>query len=178
MNNIGGYRARAAHQSAISFLSSEVDALDEEFRGGKQSVSLFDMFTELEIETKAFAIASSSRKSADFTVADLANFIDRKFYEITQTVKVSDYIIHSLESCRLDLRRWGINFRPNSERPYFEGHKKSDVVSQRKDFVSYFMSRIDQYYAISESDPPRWRLPKKKPCILICKFLFTTVLNN
>jgi hypothetical protein len=175
LNNIGEYRARAAHQSAISFLSGDVDTLNDKFRGGKHSVSLFYIFPEFKIEAKAYAIALCNRKSADFTVADVASFMDRKFYEITHTVQVSDHLIHSVESFKLDLRRWGVKFRPNSQRPYLEGHERSVVVSSRKDFVSYLMSRKDQYYTISEADPPRWRKPKKKPCVLICKFLSSTV---
>ena len=81
------------------------------------------MFPELETEAKVFAFESCSQKSADFTTLDLANFIDTKFYEITQTAKVTDVLVRSVESCQLDFRRWGAKFRPNSQRPHFEGHE-------------------------------------------------------
>ena len=56
----------------------------------KHSESFYDIFPELETEAKAFAIKSCSRKSADFAVVDLANFVDVNFYEQIQRVKVSD----------------------------------------------------------------------------------------
>ena len=170
LNQVGAYRIRAAHQWALTFLSGEMDALDDEGRGGKHGESFFDTFPELETEAKAFAIESCSRKSADFTVIDLANFIDRKFYELTQTAKASDGLIRSVASCRLDLRRWGAKFRPNTQRPYFEGHERSDVVAHRQDFVAYFRERRDQYYTISEGEQLVWQTPSRKPTVLICKY--------
>jgi hypothetical protein len=106
-----------AHQWAETFLSGEIDALDDEYRGGKHSSSLFDLFPELKIETKVYKIDSCSRKAADFTAVDLANSIDKKFYEITQTVKISDGLTYSMTSCRLDLRERGAKCRANSQRP-------------------------------------------------------------
>ena len=158
-----------AHQWAESFLSGDLEVLDEEGRGGKHCESLFDVFPELETEAKAFAIKCCSRKTADFTVVDLANFVDRKLYEITQTVKATDCLVHSIESCRLDLRRWGAKFRANSQRPYFEGHERADVVAHRQEFVTYFRERKDQYYTITEGEQPAWQIPIQKPTILICK---------
>ena len=65
------------------------------------------MFPELETEAKLFAMESCSRKSADFTVMDSESFVDAKFYELTQTSRFSDVLVCSIESCRIDLRRWG-----------------------------------------------------------------------
>ena len=63
------------------------------------------MFPELETEAKVFAFELYSQQSADLTTLDLANFIDTQFYEITQTAKVSDALVRSVESCWLDVRR-------------------------------------------------------------------------
>ena len=169
LDQVGAYRARAAHQWAETFLSGEIDALDEEYRGGKHCESLFDVFPELETEAKAFMFDSCSRKTADFTAIDMANFIDKKFYEVTQTVKTTDCLVHSVGSCRLDLRRWGAKFRPNSQRPYFEGHERADVVAHRNEFVSYFRERKDRYYTITEGEQPAWQIPSREPTVLICK---------
>ena len=152
---IGAYRCETAHKWAKVFINYDREVFDEQGRGGKHCSSFYDMFPDLETEAKVFAFESCSQKSADFTTLDLANFIDTKFYEITQTVKVTDVLVRSVESCRLDLRRWGAKFRPNSQRPYFEGHERPDVVAHRQEFVSYFHQNKDQYYTITNDDQPK-----------------------
>ena len=168
LGNIGAYRVRTAHQWTETFLSGDIEAFYEDGWGGKHSESFYGTFPELKTEAKAFAIESCSRKSADFTVVDLANFVDMKFYELTQKVKVSNVLVRSVESCRLDLRRWGAKFRQNSQRPYFEGHERSGVVAHRREFITHFLQRKDQYYTITDGDQPMWRTSSQKPCVLIC----------
>ena len=152
LGNIGDYRVRAAHQWAEPFLSGDIEAFYDDGRGEKHSESFYDIFPELETKEKAFVSESCSRKSADFTVVDLSNFVDMKFYQLTQKVKVSDVLVRSVESCRLDLRRWGAKFRQNSQRPYFEGHERSDVVAHRREFITHFLQRKGQYYTITDGD--------------------------
>jgi hypothetical protein len=78
--------------------------------------------------------------------------------------------IRSVASCRLDLRRWGAKFNPNSQRPYFEGHERMDVVEHRREFIKHFLDRREFYYTISDGDSPKWIAPTKSdPCILLCK---------
>ncbi|CAF1555869.1 unnamed protein product, partial [Rotaria sp. Silwood1] len=48
-------------------------------------------------------------------------------------------------------------FESNSQRPYFEGHERSDVVQHRKNFVQYFLTRKDSYYLITEGEQPKWK---------------------
>ena len=143
---------------------------DEQGGGGKHCSSFYDMFPESKTEAKVFAFESCSQKSADFTTLDMANFIDTKSYEITQTAKVSDTLVRSVESCRLDLRRWSAKFRPNSQRPYFKGHERSDVVAHRQEFTSYFLQNKNQYYTITDDDQPKWVVPAQNSRVLICKF--------
>ena len=114
---IGAYRCETAHKWARVFINNDLEMFDEKGRDGKHFSSFYDMFLDLETETKGFALESCSQKSADFTTLDLANFIDTKFYEITQAAKVSDVLVRSVESCWLDVRCWGAKFRPNSQRP-------------------------------------------------------------
>ena len=169
LHNIGGNQCKIAHKWAETFLTGDFDAFEDDGRGGKHSDGFYDLFPELETEAKAFVVESCSKKSADFSAVNLAKYLDKRFYEITQTSKVNDTLIRSSESCRLDLRRWGAKFQPNSQRPYFEGHERDDVVKHRHEFVSYFLGRKDRYYSISEGEQPMWNMPTGKPCILICK---------
>jgi hypothetical protein len=79
-------------------------------------------------------------------------------------------LIRSVASCRLDLRRWGAKFNPNSQRPYFEGHERMDVVEHRREFIKHFLDRREFYYTISDGDSPKWIVPTKSdPCFLPCK---------
>ena len=87
-------------------------------------------------------------------MTDLAKFVDDKHYELTKTTKSNAELIRSETSCRLDLRRWGPKFEKNTQRPYFEAHERSDVVEHRKQFISYFLKRKDNYYTIQDDDTP------------------------
>lgn len=165
---IGAQRCEASHKWSAIFLSGDLDQFLNDGRGGKRQESLYDIFPELESEGRAFAIARCAEKSAGFKVSDLANFIDQRFYEITGTNKIYDQLIRSEESCRLDIRRWGGLFETNSQRPYFHGHERPDVVEHRAKFTSYFIGRMDHYYAVSSGDQPTWHQPSKKPCVVLC----------
>ncbi|CAF1537526.1 unnamed protein product, partial [Rotaria sp. Silwood1] len=164
---IGAYRCETAHKWAEIFLSGDFETFIDDDRGGKTSDSFYDTFPELEVEAKSFVADACGRKSADFTVSDLAKFIDNRYYEITQTSKTEDQLIRSETSCRVDLRRWGAKFDKNNQRPYFEGHERPDVVVHREQFISYFLKRKDHYYTIQDDDMATWQTPTKKPCILI-----------
>ena len=119
------------------------------------------------MEAKSFVADACTRKSADFTVSDLAKFIDNRYYETTETRKTEDPLIRSEASCRLDLRRWSAKFDKNNQRPYFEGHERPNVVSHRQQFISYFLQRKGHYYTIQDDDMATWQMPTQKPCILI-----------
>ncbi|CAF3196935.1 unnamed protein product [Rotaria socialis] len=167
LRSVGGYTCQVAHGYAEIFLNGDISELESEKRGGKRFDSFYDLFPELEDEAKSFAIESCAKKSADFTTHDLAKYIDTRYYDVTGTTKTNDALIRSSESCRLDLRRWGARFLPNSQRPYFEGHERDDIVKHRSEFVSYFLTRKDRYYTISDDEQPKWNIPKQKPCVLI-----------
>ena len=165
--NIGAYRCQTAHKWIHVFLMGYFEVVAHDGRGGKHSDSFYDVFPELEADGIAFAVVACSQKEASFSSAHLANFIDTKYYELTQTVKNDDKLIRSHEACRIDLRRWGAKFQPNSQRPYFEGHERSDVVAHREEFISYFLNRKDSYYTVTDGKDPVWQIPTRKPCILI-----------
>jgi hypothetical protein len=168
---VGAHRCRTAHKWADMFISGDFETFVEEGRGGKHFDSFYDVYPELEAEARSFTVQGCSRKTADFSVVDLAKFVDGKFYELSQTAKnLDDKLVRSETSCRLDLRRWGVRFTDNKQRPYFEGHERNDVVVERKKFISYFLSRQAHYCTVNDGEQPMWRMPTvPKPCVLICK---------
>ncbi|CAF3734477.1 unnamed protein product [Rotaria socialis] len=93
LRSIGANTCETALKWAKIFISGDIEIFQGEGRGGKHYESFFDVFTELKKAAKAFAIESYSRKSADFTAVDLANFIDTTFYELTQTSKLNDTLV-------------------------------------------------------------------------------------
>ena len=177
---VGAYRCQAAHKWTDTFISGDFETFVEEGRGGKHFDSFYDVYPELEAEARSFAVQGCSRKTADLSVADLAKFVDNKFYELSQTVKsLDDCLVRSETSCRLDLRRCGVRFTDNKQRPYFEGHERNDVVIEREKFISYFLTRQGHYYTVSDGDQPMWCMPTvPKPCVLIYKLAVLRLLRN
>ncbi len=170
----GSWQLRLTHKWSQIFVSGDFGEFQGENRGGKHNAEFYDYFPEIENDAKQFTLGRCSQKSADFTAVDLANFIDAKDYEIANITKnADDVLIRSVSSCRFDLRRWGARFKENSQRPYFEGHERSDVIGHRQQFIDYFLDRKDYYYRVSNDDKPVWTLPTQNPpCILLCKCCF------
>lgn len=79
--------AETAHKWSEVFISGDLDEFECENRGGKYSAEFYEFFPELEDAAKQYTLERCSEKSASFTVADLAKFIDEKFYETTNLVK-------------------------------------------------------------------------------------------
>ncbi|CAF4450445.1 unnamed protein product [Rotaria socialis] len=77
-------------------------------------------------------------------------------------------LVRSVESCKLDLRRFGGKFTANSSQPYFFEHEREDVVKHRKEFVRYFIEREQHSYTITNDTVPQWKTPTTKPTILLC----------
>lgn len=171
LQEIGSLRSRTCQKWVDVLSSGDFNEFCSENRGGKHTEEFYDLFPEIELEAKCFAIERCAKKSADFTSLDLAVFIDQKYYKLTNTIKDnSNKLIRSVKACRLDLRRWGARFDANSQRPYFEGHERTDVVLNREKFINYFLDRFDYYYTVSDGEIPSWNIPTKSlPSILICK---------
>ncbi|CAF4846691.1 unnamed protein product [Rotaria magnacalcarata] len=168
-DNFGAMTAQTAHKWAEVFISNDLDEFDCENRGGKYTPDFYDFFPEIEDAAKKYTLERCSEKSKSFAIMDLAKFIDEQFYEVTNQIKEpGSPLIRSLSACLLDLRRWGARFKNNSQRPYFEGHERNDVVTHRQQFINYFLDREDSYYTVTEGEKPMWRFPSQKPpCILI-----------
>jgi len=171
LKNIGLMTAESSHKWATVFIKGDYEEFSNDLRGGKQTDSFYDSFSEIESDAKAFVVQACSQKSAEFKAADLAQFIDTTYYELTGIEKQpNDDLIRSERSCRLDLRRWGAKFEANSQRPYFEGHERDDVVKHRNEFINYFLTHKDFHYTVTDGDTPIWKMPTQNPQrILICE---------
>ena len=105
LHRIDASQCKIAHKWALTFLNGDFGAFEDDERGGKHNDGLYGLFLELEIQAKTFGPEACSRESAYFATTDLAKYLNEKFYEITQTFKVTDSLVRSAESCHLDLRR-------------------------------------------------------------------------
>ncbi|CAF1492275.1 unnamed protein product [Didymodactylos carnosus] len=162
----GSMRCQSASEWAQLYLN-DFEEFTAEHRGGKPTDSFWDVFQSLEVESRAFVVEEYSKKSSAFKTADLAAFIDQRYYEINSLKKTTDELIRSVEMCRLDkgekayfyMKRWGARNEENKNRSYFEGHERPDVVKHRNEFVQYFLMRKNNYYTLSDDEDPQWVKP-------------------
>ncbi|CAF1667574.1 unnamed protein product, partial [Adineta ricciae] len=149
LDTISAMTAKTAHKWSTVLVTQDFDEFISDRRGGKHNESVYDIFPELELEAKQYVFEQCTKKEASFTAEKLAKFIDDRFYDITQLQKVHSQLVRSIESCRLDLRRFGAKHKPNAERPYFLGHERNDVVQHRQQFIEYFMKNQNHFYTIT-----------------------------
>jgi hypothetical protein len=122
LQEIGATRCTTAEKWTQIYLTGDLIEFNSDNRGGKLKESFYDLFPDIESEAKLFAMRECQKKTSEFTAADLRDFIDAKFYEVTGLKKDNNNsFIRSERTCRLDLKRWGAKFEKNSQRPYFEG---------------------------------------------------------
>ncbi|CAF4049009.1 unnamed protein product [Rotaria sp. Silwood1] len=162
---MGSLLSETSQKHTEAFLFGDFKDFTSEHRGGKHTSAFFDDFPEIETEAKVYTLTRCSDKAANFSINDLARFIDEKYYETTGTTKPKDSeLIRSEASVRLDLRRWGATFRENGARPYWEGHERADVVKSRETFINYFLDNKQSYYTVNDNENlPGWIKPEKKP---------------
>ncbi|CAF4874655.1 unnamed protein product [Rotaria socialis] len=129
--------------------------------------SFLDCYPDLELEARQFVFEECSKTDTTFTAETLAIFIDNRFYELNNLKKVDQRLARSVESCKLDLRRFGAKFTANSSRPYFLGHEREGVVKHRKEFVKYFIEREQNFYTITNDAVPQWKTPTTTPPVLL-----------
>ncbi|CAF1519064.1 unnamed protein product [Adineta ricciae] len=140
---IGSLSSQTCQKWVDIFVSGDIDQFCADNRGGKHIETFYETFPELELSAKVFAVERCSSKSADFTVQDLASFIDEKPSPL------------------------GFRFDSNSKRPYFEGHERPDIVSHREEFIKYFLEKKDHYYMISNDESPIWKMPTQSPASVL-----------
>jgi len=169
LKEIGGMTAKTAHKWSNILVNKDFEDFTSDGRGGKRGDSFWDFFPDLELEARQFVNEECSKKEASFTAESLARFIDNRFYELNDMKKVDQGFVRSVESCKLDLRRFGAKFTANAARPYFLGHEREDVVQHREEFVKYFVRNEDHFYTITNDPLPQWKTPTVHPAILICK---------
>ncbi|CAM4968055.1 unnamed protein product [Rotaria socialis] len=167
LTSIGGTTIKTCHKWTNILVNKDFDEFTIDERGGKRGDSFWDCYPDLELEAKQFVYQECSKTEAAFTVETLARFIDQRFYELNNLKKIDQQLVRSVESCRLDLRRFDVKFTANSSRPYFLGHEREDVVKHRQEFVKYFIEREQHFYTITNDAVPQWRIPTTAPTILL-----------
>ncbi|CAF1609951.1 unnamed protein product, partial [Didymodactylos carnosus] len=142
----------------------ELEKLREEAISRLRSIHNRISLRRKEADAKAFVVQACSQKSGEFKALELAQFINEKYYELTGIKKqIGDDFIRSERSCHLDLRRWEAKSEANSQRPYFEGHERDDVVKHRNEFIGYFLAHKDYYYTITDGEISMWKIPIQNP---------------
>ncbi|CAF3814227.1 unnamed protein product, partial [Rotaria sp. Silwood1] len=87
LKSIVGLTGEVVHKWANVFMNGNFVEFINDGRGGKRENCFYDVYPEIEVEEKAFAVIQCNQKAASFTVYDLAQFIDKRFYEINDTNK-------------------------------------------------------------------------------------------
>ena len=79
--SIGYMTAQTSHKWASTFIKGDYEEFSADLRGGKQIDSFYDIFADIEVDARAFAVTACLQKSAEFKAMHLAQFIDKKFHE-------------------------------------------------------------------------------------------------
>ena len=155
------------------FRNDDIAVVLNDNRGKYRRHVFYEIYPELEIEAKAFALENSIKKKSDFTVYELAKFIDKRFKELYKDDLRLNFtenaesdggaLIRSVESCRLDLKSWGCKWDSVKNRPYFIGHENEDVVKSRNDFIKYFLENKHLYYTAYGDEKGSVRFKKPEP---------------
>ncbi|CAF1537531.1 unnamed protein product [Rotaria sordida] len=87
---IGSLLSRTSQKHTEAFFSGDFQDFTSEHRGGKHTSAFFDDFPQIETEAKVYTLTRCSDKAANFSVNELAKFIDEKYYETTGTTKPKD----------------------------------------------------------------------------------------
>ncbi|CAF3387027.1 unnamed protein product [Rotaria socialis] len=161
------YYYKTCHKWTNISVNKDFDEFTIDERGGKRGDSFWDCYPDSELEAKQFVYQECSKTEAAFTVETLARFVDQRFDELNNLKKIDQQLVRSVESCRLDLRRFGVKFTANSSRSYFLGHEREDVVKHRQEFVKYFIEREQHFYTITNDAVPQGRIPTTAQTILL-----------
>ncbi len=80
----------------------------EKQSGGYRFSNFYEDFPEIEILAKVFVSQKSQTKSCSFKVLDSCEYIDKMFYEISNTVKETEFFVRSETAVREDIKNWGL----------------------------------------------------------------------
>ena len=87
LRQIGSFGAETCHKWGEVFLNSELDQFLEDGRGGQREPSFYDVFPKLENIAKLYALEACQMKSASFTSLELAQYLDKQYYDLTENVR-------------------------------------------------------------------------------------------
>jgi hypothetical protein len=62
------------------YVTEELQEFCFDERGGKQTSVFYDIYPELEIHVRNFAVEGASKKDASFTLQELAEYVDVQYY--------------------------------------------------------------------------------------------------
>ena len=77
--------AHTSDKWAPTFVKGDYEEFSADLRSGKQINSFYDIFPDIEADARTFAVIACSQKSAKFKPMRSAWFIDKKFYQLTET---------------------------------------------------------------------------------------------
>ncbi len=80
----------------------------EKQSGGYRFSNFYEDFPEIEILAKEFVSEKSRTKSCSFKVLDSCEYIDKMSYEISNTVKETEFFVRSETAVREDIKNWGL----------------------------------------------------------------------
>ena len=86
LKQLGALSAETCNRWSEVFIQGDLDEFFEDNRGGKHGLSCFDIYPELENVAKLYALESCKRKSASFNALELAQYLDKQYYESTGEV--------------------------------------------------------------------------------------------
>ena len=81
LKQLGALSAETCNRWSEIFIQGDLDEFFEDNRDGKHGLSFFDIYPELENMAKLYALESCKRKSASFNALDLAQYLDKQYYE-------------------------------------------------------------------------------------------------
>ena len=166
---IGGTTGKTAHDWSDILINGDFDEFISDKRAGKRSELFWDCYPDIELEAKCFVIEQCSRRKGNFNAEMHAMFIDSQFYEISETVKNDSEYVRSVESCRLDLRRFEAKFTSSKNYICFWGHERPDVIRELEKSINYFIQHQKHFDLLSDDAKLDWRNSSEQPTILICK---------
>ena len=108
----------SAHKWAF-MVEDDVSSILSNQKGKYEREFFYDLFPEIEMVAKAFALEKTQQKTCAFSVLELAKFITQQFIEQGWGNVPEGELVLSESSCRADLVRWGATWCSNSKRPYF-----------------------------------------------------------
>ena len=100
LRQIGSFGAETCHRCGEIFLNGDLDEFLEDGRGrGQREPSFYDVFPELENMAKLYALEACQMKSASFTSLELAQYLDKQYYDLTGEVRALESLnLFGLES--------------------------------------------------------------------------------